>query len=61
MEVHSFHPSALEAEADRSLHVAPAWTTELVSGKPGLPRDPVSGKNSKSDLITPFPENTEQH
>jgi hypothetical protein len=36
---HAFNPSTWEAEADRSLSLRPAWSTELVPGQPGLHRE----------------------
>ena len=34
--VHTFNPSAQEAEAGGSLSLSPAWATERVPGQPGL-------------------------
>ena len=38
MVVHTFNPSACEAEAGRSLGSGPAWSTEQVPGHPELHR-----------------------
>jgi hypothetical protein len=44
---HAFNPSTLEAEAGRSLSSRPAWSTEWVSGQPGLHRETLSLKTNK--------------
>jgi hypothetical protein len=41
---HAFNPSTWEAEAGGFLSSRPAWTTEWVSGQPGLHRETLSWK-----------------
>jgi hypothetical protein len=45
--MHIFDPSTQEAEAGRSLSLSPTWSTEQVSGQPGLYRETLSRKNNK--------------
>jgi hypothetical protein len=45
---HTFNPSIWEAEAGESLR--PAWSTEGVSGLPGLHRETLSWKNKNKNL-----------
>jgi hypothetical protein len=40
--VHTFNPSAREAEAGRFLSSRPAWSTKWVPGQPGLHRETLS-------------------
>lgn len=44
---HTFNPRIQEAEAGRSLSLRPAWSTELVSGYPGLHRETLPQKTNK--------------
>jgi hypothetical protein len=46
---HTFNPSTWEAEAGRSLSSRPAWSTEWVSGQPGLHRETLSQKKKKKE------------
>ena len=43
---HTFNPRAREAEVGRSLSLKPAWTTEQVSGRPGLYRITLSQQHT---------------
>jgi hypothetical protein len=45
--VHTFNPSTQEAEAGRSLSSRPAWSTEQVSGQPGLEKPKRERKEKK--------------
>jgi hypothetical protein len=45
--VHTFNPSTWEAEAGRFLSLRTAWSTEWVSGQPGLHRETLSWQNKK--------------
>jgi hypothetical protein len=45
MVVHAFSPGTQEAEASKSLNLGPTWSTEQVSGHPGLHRETLSQKN----------------
>jgi hypothetical protein len=47
MVTHAFNPSTWEAEAGEFLSVRPAWSTEWVSGQPGLHRESLSWKTQK--------------
>ena len=44
MVVQDFNPSTWKAEADDSLSLRPAWSTEQVPGQPGLHRETLSQK-----------------
>ena len=46
MVVHAFNPNTQEAEAGRSLSLTPAWSTEQVTGQPGLHRKTLSQKQT---------------
>ena len=45
--VHTFNSSTQEAEAGRSLSLRPAWSTEWVSGQPGIYREILSQEKKK--------------
>jgi hypothetical protein len=47
MVPHAFNPSTWEAEAGGFLSSRPAWSTEQVSGQPGLHRETLSRKTKK--------------
>jgi hypothetical protein len=47
--VHVFNPSTWEAEADTSLSLRPAWSTEQVPEQPGLHRDIVLKSKQASE------------
>jgi len=47
MVVHTFNPSAQEAEAGRSMSSGLVWSTEQVPGQPGLHRETVSKHTKK--------------
>jgi hypothetical protein len=49
--VHTFNPSTWEAEAGGFLSLRPAWSTERVSGQPGLYREILSRKTIKKTYI----------
>jgi hypothetical protein len=44
---HTWNPNPLEAEAGRSLSLWPAWSTDWVSGQPGLHRETLSPNTNK--------------
>jgi hypothetical protein len=46
--VHAFNPSTWEAEAGRFLSLRPAWSTKWVPGQPGLYRETLSWKKTKT-------------
>jgi hypothetical protein len=50
--VHTFNPSASEAEAGSSLSLMSAWYTEQVPGQAGLHRKPCHEKQSKTKQET---------
>ena len=49
MVVHAFNLSIPEAEADRSLSSRPAWSTEQVTGQPGIHRKTLSQNKTKQN------------
>jgi hypothetical protein len=49
--VHAFNSSTQEAEAGGSLSSRPAWSTERVTGQPGLHRETLSRKNKKKMFL----------
>jgi hypothetical protein len=44
---HAFNPNTWEAETGRFLSSRPAWSTEWVSGLPGLYRETLSQNQTK--------------
>ena len=42
MVAHAFNPSTQEVEVGRSVSSKPAWSIELIPGKPGLHRETLS-------------------
>ena len=50
MAAHAFNPSTQEAEAGRSLSsLKPRWSTQQVSGQPGLHRETLSQKQKEQN------------
>jgi hypothetical protein len=50
--VHTFNPSTWEAEAGGFLSSRPVWSTEWVPGQPGLYRETLSWKTTKTNKQT---------
>ena len=51
MVVHIFNPDIQKAEADGSLSLRPALSTELVSGQPNLGSEGNHGKQKAADNV----------
>jgi hypothetical protein len=49
---YAFNPSTREAEAGGFLSSKPAWSTEQVSGQPGLHRETLSQKQKQTNKQT---------
>lgn len=47
MVVHNFNPSTWKAEADESLSLRPAWSTELIAGQLRLHTKTLTQKINK--------------
>jgi hypothetical protein len=54
---HTFNPSTWEAEAGGFLSSRPAWSTEWVSGQPGLHRETLSQKKKTKNGEQPLKSN----
>ena len=55
MVAHAFNPSTWEAEAGRFLNLRPAWSTEWVPRQPGLYRETLSQKKTKTEQLSLTP------
>jgi hypothetical protein len=57
MVAHAFKPSTRKAEAGGFLSSRPGWSTEWVSGQPGLHRETLSQKTKTKTKKPNHPQN----